>query len=141
MVLASPGPLLTPLPSSSPPKPPIQSYSAQTPPRNGGENWLPSQFKQPPLASSPLDSSVRPRCRPDRRASRPPAARPRSPRWATQPCAAGRPGPVLHTRPLRSACLLWAPGVWVLVSREGERQVRGEGCVSTTRARRERCGW
>jgi hypothetical protein len=35
MVLADPGPLLTPPPSSSPPKTPIRSYSAQTPPRNG----------------------------------------------------------------------------------------------------------
>ncbi len=35
MVLASPGPLLTPPPSSSPPKTPIRSYSAKTPPRNG----------------------------------------------------------------------------------------------------------
>jgi hypothetical protein len=33
MVLASPGQLLTPSPSSSPPKTPIRSYSAQTPPR------------------------------------------------------------------------------------------------------------
>ena len=35
MVLDSPGPLLTPPPSSSPPKTPIRSYSAQTPPRTG----------------------------------------------------------------------------------------------------------
>jgi len=35
MVLASPGLLLTPPPGSSPPKTPIRSYSAQTPPRNG----------------------------------------------------------------------------------------------------------
>jgi len=35
MVLASPGTLRTPPPSSSPPKTPIRSYSAQTPPRNG----------------------------------------------------------------------------------------------------------
>ena len=32
MVLASPGPLLTPPPSSSPPKTPFRSYSATTPP-------------------------------------------------------------------------------------------------------------
>ena len=38
MVLASPGTLLTPPPSSSPPKTPIWSYSAQTPPRNGNPN-------------------------------------------------------------------------------------------------------
>ena len=35
MVLAAPGPLLTPPSSSSPPKTPIRSYSAQTPARNG----------------------------------------------------------------------------------------------------------
>jgi len=35
MVLACPGPLLTPPPSSSPPKTPTRSYSTQTPPRNG----------------------------------------------------------------------------------------------------------
>jgi hypothetical protein len=35
MVLASPGPLLTPPPSSPPPKTPIRSYSDQTPPRMG----------------------------------------------------------------------------------------------------------
>ena len=35
MVLAAPGPLLTPPPSSSPPKTPVRSYSAQTPLRNG----------------------------------------------------------------------------------------------------------
>ncbi len=35
MVLASPGPLLTPPPSSSPPKTPFRSYSAITPPRYG----------------------------------------------------------------------------------------------------------
>jgi hypothetical protein len=35
MVLASPGPLLTPPPSSFPPTTPKRSYSAQTPPRNG----------------------------------------------------------------------------------------------------------
>jgi hypothetical protein len=41
MVLASPGPLLTPLPSSSPPKTPIWSYSDQTPPRNGNPTTPP----------------------------------------------------------------------------------------------------
>ena len=35
MVLASPGLLLTPPPSSSPPKTPFRSYSAKTPPRYG----------------------------------------------------------------------------------------------------------
>jgi hypothetical protein len=40
MVLASPGPLLTPPPSSSPQKT-IRSYSAQTPPRNGNPTQLP----------------------------------------------------------------------------------------------------
>jgi hypothetical protein len=35
MVLASPGPLLTPPPSSSPPKTPFRSYSVITPPRHG----------------------------------------------------------------------------------------------------------
>jgi hypothetical protein len=35
MVLTSPGPLRTPPSSSSPPKTPHRSYSAQTPPRNG----------------------------------------------------------------------------------------------------------
>ena len=35
MVLASPGPLLTPRPSSSPPKTPFRYYSAITPPRSG----------------------------------------------------------------------------------------------------------
>ena len=35
MVLASPGPLLTPPSSSSPPKTPFQSHSATTPPRYG----------------------------------------------------------------------------------------------------------
>jgi hypothetical protein len=37
MVLASPGPLLTPLPSSSPPKTPFRSYSATTPPSYGNQ--------------------------------------------------------------------------------------------------------
>jgi hypothetical protein len=37
MVLASPGPLLTPPPSSSPPKTPFQSYSATTPPCYGNQ--------------------------------------------------------------------------------------------------------
>jgi hypothetical protein len=41
MLLASPGPLLTPPPSSFPLKTPIRSYSAQTPPRNGNPT-LPS---------------------------------------------------------------------------------------------------
>ncbi len=35
MVLASPGPLLTPPPASSPPATPFRSYSATTPPRYG----------------------------------------------------------------------------------------------------------
>jgi len=37
MVLASPGPLLTPPPSSSPPKTPFRSYSVITPPRYGNQ--------------------------------------------------------------------------------------------------------
>jgi len=37
MVLASPGPLLTPPPSSSPPKTPFRSYSDTTPPRYGNQ--------------------------------------------------------------------------------------------------------
>jgi hypothetical protein len=41
MVLDSPGPLLTPIPSSSPPKTPIRSYSAITPPHNGNQTLTP----------------------------------------------------------------------------------------------------
>jgi hypothetical protein len=44
MVLASPSPLLTPPPSSSPPKTTIRSYSAQTPTRNG------NPISPPPVA-------------------------------------------------------------------------------------------
>jgi hypothetical protein len=38
MVLAAPGPLLTPPPSSSPPKTPFRSYSAQIRSQNGQKN-------------------------------------------------------------------------------------------------------
>jgi hypothetical protein len=41
MVLASPGPLLTPPPPSSQLKTPIRSYSAETPPRNGNPTQPP----------------------------------------------------------------------------------------------------
>jgi hypothetical protein len=50
MVLASLGPLFTPPPSSSPPKTPIRSYSAQTSPRNGNPTL--------PLGSSSLVAHV-----------------------------------------------------------------------------------
>ena len=42
MVLASPGPLLTPPPSSSPPKTPFWSYSVITPPHYGNLTQPPS---------------------------------------------------------------------------------------------------
>ena len=42
MVLASPGPLLTPPSSSSPPKTPFQSYSGIAPPRHGNQTQPPS---------------------------------------------------------------------------------------------------
>jgi hypothetical protein len=40
MVLAAPGPLLTPPPSSSPPKTPIRSYSVQIRSQNEEKNYL-----------------------------------------------------------------------------------------------------
>ena len=54
MVLAAPGPLLTPPPSSSPPKTPIRSYSAQTRSQNEEKNpppkpYLPLQRRTPPI--------------------------------------------------------------------------------------------
>jgi hypothetical protein len=44
MVLAAPGPLLTPPPSSSPPKTPHRSYSAQTRSQNEEKNLPPKQY-------------------------------------------------------------------------------------------------
>jgi hypothetical protein len=47
MVLAAPGPLLTPPPSSSPPKTPHWSYSAQTRPQDEEKNPSPKQYLPP----------------------------------------------------------------------------------------------
>jgi hypothetical protein len=47
MVLADPGPLLTPPPSSSPPKTPYWSYSAQTRSRNEEKNHTPQTVPAP----------------------------------------------------------------------------------------------
>jgi hypothetical protein len=44
MVLAFPGPLLTPHPSSSPPKSPIRSYSAQIRSQNEEKNHPPTTY-------------------------------------------------------------------------------------------------
>jgi hypothetical protein len=47
MVLAAPGPLLTPPPSSSPPKTPHRSYSAQTRSQDEEKNPPPKQYLPP----------------------------------------------------------------------------------------------
>jgi hypothetical protein len=47
MVLAAPGPLLTPPPSSSPPKTPHRSYSAQTRSQDEVKNPPPKQYLPP----------------------------------------------------------------------------------------------
>ena len=47
MVLAAPGPLLTPPPSSSPPKTPHRSYSAQTRSQDEEKNPSPKQYLPP----------------------------------------------------------------------------------------------
>jgi hypothetical protein len=47
MVLADPGPLLTPPPSSSPPKTPYWSYSTQTRSQNEEKNRTPQTIPAP----------------------------------------------------------------------------------------------
>jgi hypothetical protein len=47
MVLAAPGSLLTPPPSSSPPKTPHRSYSAQTRSKNEEKNHTPQTVPAP----------------------------------------------------------------------------------------------